>query len=130
MKKLIQLGTILGVFYIGNEYFNEYVNIGSIQTLIITSVLMVIASTIYGGVITSISKKLIEMVSKGDNETAGCLGCLLVFIIVPSILIWTPLRLFILEAIFNDFIINGFWTYVLISLILIVFNLNKKQETK
>ena len=93
MKKLIQLGTVLGVFYIGNEYFNDYVNIGSIQTLIITSVLMVIASTIYGGAITSISKTLTEMVSKGDNETAGCLGGLLVFIIVPSILIWTPLAL-------------------------------------
>lgn len=130
MKRLLQLLVVSCTFYIGMIYFPEYIFINSMQTMIITSVLMVIFNSFIALVLDLIIKSMQNMVDNQEMSIGGVLGCLSLFIIIPTAILNTPIRLWILEGIFDGFKINGFWTYILLSILFVVFSIKKSENKK
>lgn len=127
MRRILSLIVVTITFYIGMVYFPQYIFIDSIETLIISSVAFVILGVIIGKLLKAILNWAKSLLADNDEDLKGC-GCVLVFMFVPIAIITTPIRLWILEYLLNDFKINGFWTYVLLSLIFVVFQLNKSEN--
>jgi len=130
MKRIIGFIVIALTFYFGDIYFPNQIQVGSEQTLILSTLLMTVISSILSLFIKGLTNSMKSAVKNGEGETAGCLGCIVVAIGLPLALLITPMRLWICESIFNDFTINGFWTYVILSVMFVMFGLREKDKDK
>ena len=122
MKKLFNLFNLLLtglVFWIGNEYFNEYISIINTKTLIISALLM------FG-----ISYLFRYLMLASVLTIPICIGCLTTIILFFVAIVLTPIKLYLLDKYLPGFCINGFWTYVVLSGVLSIFSFSTKTENK
>jgi uncharacterized membrane protein YvlD (DUF360 family) len=120
LKNLLNLLVTLLVFWLGNQYFNSYISIADTKTLIIAAVLMFVISLIYGFLLG------VSMIS----IVIG-IGCLTTPLLIAASLVLTPIKLWLLDKFLPGFEIHGFWTYVILTILLSIFTVkasDKKQE--
>ncbi len=113
---LIFLVTLL-VFWAGNEYFSQYVSVADTKTLLIASVLMFIISFLYG----------LALVFSVILIPLG-IGCLTLPALMLAALVLTPLKLWLLNQYLPGFEIHGFWTYVILTIVLSIFTVEVKKD--
>ena len=122
MRKLFNLFNLLLtglVFWVGNEYFNEYISIINTKTLIISALLMFGISYLFRYL----------MLASVLTIPIG-IGCLTTIILFFVAIVLTPIKLWLLDKYLPGFCINGFWTYVVLSGILGIFSFSVKTENK
>ncbi|NEN81843.1 MULTISPECIES: phage holin family protein [Paenibacillus] len=122
MRNLLNLLVTFLVFWCGNHYFNQYISISDTKTLIIATVLMFVISFIYGFLLT------ISFIS----IVVG-IGCLTTPLLIVASLVLTPIKLWLLDRYLTGFEIHGFWTYVILTIVLSVFTVkvnDKKRDRK
>ncbi|MBE1442277.1 phage holin family protein [Paenibacillus sp. OAS669] len=117
MRNLLNFLVTLLVFWIGNEYFHQYVAIKDTKTLIIASVLMFVISLLFS----------LAMVLSVLLITVG-IGCLTTPALMLVSLILTPIKLWLLDKYLYGFEIHGFWTYVILTLVLSLFTVKVKHK--
>ena len=120
MRKLFNLFNLLLtglVFWVGNEYFNEYISIINTKTLIISALLMFGISYLFRYL----------MLASVLTIPIG-IGCLTTIILFFVAIVLTPIKLWLLDKYLSGFYINGFWTYVVLSGILSIFSFSVKTE--
>ena len=119
MKNLFNLLLTGLVFWVGNEYFNEYISIVNTKTLIISALLMFGISYLFRYL----------MLASVLTIPIG-IGCLTTIILFFVAIVLTPIKLWLLDKYLSGFYINGFWTYVVLSGILSIFSFSVKTENK
>lgn len=119
MRNIINFVFTFLVLLAGSHYFPDYVNIKDTETLILASFLMFAIAFVFG--ITLVFSILLIPIG------IGCLTTIILFIVA---LLLTPIRLYILDMYLPGFEINGFWTYVVLSVSLMFFTIKAKTETK
>ncbi|MEK8127145.1 phage holin family protein [Paenibacillus filicis] len=117
MKNVLNFIVTVLVFWIGKEYFSEYVSITDTKTLLIASVLMFVISFLYG----------LAMVFSLLLIPVG-IGCLTTPALMLASLILTPIKLWLLNQYLGGFAIHGFWTYVVITIVLSMFTVKVKSK--
>jgi len=117
MKNLFNLLLTGLVFWVGNEYFNEYISIVNTKTLIISALLMFGISYLFRYL----------MLASVLTIPIG-IGCLTTIILFFVAIVLTPIKLWLLDKYLSGFYINGFWTYVVLSGILSIFSFSVKTE--
>ncbi|WP_171687637.1 phage holin family protein [Paenibacillus planticolens] len=110
MRNILNLLVTFLVFWCGSQYFNPYISISDTKTLIFATVLMFVISFIYGLLLT------ISMLS----IVIG-IGCLTTPLLVAASLVLTPIKLWLLDKYLPGFEIHGFWTYVILTILLSIF---------
>ena len=118
MKNLANFIITLGVFYLGNRYFNEYISIADNKTLLIAAASMLIMNVLFG----------LLMMTSMMSIFVG-VGCITTPILILAMFMLTPIKLLILSIFLPGFSIHGFWIYVLLSLILGIFSLKTQTKT-
>lgn len=119
MRNLFNLLLTFGVFWVGNEYFKEYISISDTKTLIIATLLMVAIGYLFG-LLMAVSVLTIPI-------GIGCLTTIVLFFVA---IILTPIKLLLLDKYLVGFDINGFWTYVILTCVLSIFSIKTKSESK
>jgi len=123
MRNILNLLLTGVVFWVGNEYFNEYISILDTKTLIIATLLMFGIGYLFSWLM------LISMTS----IVVG-IGCITTPILFLAIFILTPIKLLLLDKYLVGFNINGFWTYILLTIALSIFSIsvktNRTERTK
>jgi hypothetical protein len=110
MRKIINLLLTVLVLWVGTTYFHQYIQIDSNQTIIIASLLMVAFDIVYGWfMMASVLTSPILI---------GCLPLILGVIAIPFL---DLIKLQLLSNYLNGFVIHGFWTYVLLVIVLSMF---------
>ncbi|KRF09919.1 phage holin family protein [Paenibacillus sp. Soil787] len=117
MRNILNLLVTFLVFWCGSYYFNPYISISDTKTLILATVLMFVISFIYGFLLT------VSMISM----VVG-IGCLTTPLLVVASLVLTPIKLWLLDKYLTGFEIHGFWTYVILSIILSIFTVKVKSK--
>jgi uncharacterized membrane protein YvlD (DUF360 family) len=118
MKKIINALVTFGALWLGNEYFNEYIAIDNIKTMIIAVALMFAIDYIYG----------LLMIASFVTIPIG-VGCLTMIVLVLVAFILTPLKLYLLDTYLIGFDLNGFWTYLILTGVLSIFTINISSKT-
>lgn len=119
MKNIINALLTGLIFWLGNEYFGEYISIENTKILILATLFMFIINYLYC---------LLMMVSAITVPIGiGCLGMILLIFLA---FVLTPIKLLLLDTYLNGFTINGFWTYVVMTAILSMFSINSKTNKK
>jgi len=119
MRNLFNLILTGIVFWVGNEYFKEYISIVDDKTIIISALLMFGISYLFRYLILA----SILTIPIG----IGCLTTIVLFFVA---IVLTPIKLWLLDKYLPGFCINGFWTYVVLSGLLSVFSFSVKTENK
>ncbi|MCS7460855.1 phage holin family protein [Paenibacillus doosanensis] len=119
MKNLLNLLMTVAVFWIGNEYFHPYLSIQDGRTLIIASVLMFVISFLFS----------LAMVLSVMLITVG-IGCLTTPALMLASVILTPIKLWLLDKYLDGFAVHGFWTYVILTIVLSIFTVKVKSDRK
>jgi hypothetical protein len=119
MRKIINFLLTMLILWVGSQYFNPYVHIDLTKTLIIATVLM-FAMSIAFGYIMVFSALLTPIL-------IGCLPLLISFIMAPFLKI---IELCLLNKYLVGFHIYGFWTYVLLGVIMFIFSIEIKTKSK
>ncbi|WP_168928895.1 phage holin family protein [Paenibacillus dokdonensis] len=117
MRNLLNLLVTFLVFWCGSQNFNQYISISDTQTLILATVLMFVISFIYVFLLT------VSMIS----IVIG-IGCLTTPLLVAASLVLTPIKLWLLDKYLTGFEIHGFWTYVILAIILSIFTVKVKSN--
>ncbi len=117
MRNVLNLILTGVVFWIGNEYFNEYISISNNKTLIIATLLMVAIGYLFGLLMTA-SFLTIPL-------GIGCITTVVLFLVA---IVLTPIKLWLLNKYLVGFDINGFWTYVVLTAILSIFSIKTKSN--
>jgi len=107
------------VFWIGNEYFKEYLFISDTKTIIIATLLMIGIGYLFS----------LLMVASVLTIPIG-IGCLTTIILFFVAIVLTPVKLCLLDNYLSGFYINGFWTYVVLTGILSIFTIKVKSSVK
>ncbi|NEW04660.1 phage holin family protein [Paenibacillus sp. SYP-B3998] len=58
------------------------------------------------------------------------IGCLTTPLLILASLILTPIKLWLLDRYLSGFEIHGFWTYVIMSIVLSIFTAKAKSNNK
>jgi len=117
MRNILNLILTFLVFWIGNEYFKEYLSISDTRTMIIATLLMVAMGYLFG---------LLMFASVLTIPIGiGCLTTILLFFVA---IVLTPVKLWLLDSYLLGFCINGFWTYVVLTAILSIFTIKAKSS--
>ena len=119
MKNIFNLLLTGGIFWVGNEYFNEYISISDNKTLIIATFLMFAIGYLYA----------LLMMASVFTIPIG-IGCFTTIILVFGAIILTPIKLWILNKYLVGFNIDGFWTYAILTCLLSMFSISLKSENK
>ena len=119
MKNIFNLLLTGGVFWVGNQYFNEYISVSDNKTLIIATLLMFAIGYLY----------TLLMTASVFTIPIG-IGCITTIILVLGAIILTPIKLWLLNKYLVGFSINGFWTYVILTCTLSMFSIGTKSENK
>lgn len=117
MRNIINLLLTMLVLWIGTNYFHQYIQIDSNQIIVIVSLLMFAFDMIYGWIL------MLSAIS--STVLIGCVPFILGVIAMPFL---DFIKLYILTKNLNGFVINGFWTYVILVLILSMFKLEIKSK--
>jgi len=117
MRNILNLVLTGLVFWMGNEYFNEYIFIVDTKTLIIATLLMVGIGYLFGLLMTA-SMLLVPL-------GIGCLTTAVLFLVA---IVLTPIKLYLLDKYLQGFDINGFWTYVILTVSLSIFSISVKSN--
>lgn len=122
MKRIINIILAGVIFYVGNMFFSEYISYDKIQTLVIAILVFAAADYIYGIACTLLM---------GVSCFGGLGGVLMAIIpIILTAIIWTPLKLVLMDRFVPGFSINGILTYVLLTVALSIFSVEIKTEKK
>lgn len=105
------------IFWVGNEYFKEYILISDIKTMIIATLLMVAIGYLFG----------LLMMASVLTIPIG-IGCLTTIILFFVAIVLTPIKLWLLDSYLAGFSINGFWTYVILTAVLSMFTIKIKSS--
>ncbi|RXZ78604.1 hypothetical protein EBB07_26195 [Paenibacillaceae bacterium] len=119
MKNILNFAVTLLVFWAGNEYFPQHVSILDTKTLLIASALMFIISYLYG----------LAMVFSLLLIPVG-IGCLTTPALMLASIILTPIKLWLLDLYLPGFEIHGFWTYVVLTIVLSIFTVKVKKQKR
>lgn len=120
MRRIFNLFMIGLIFWIGSTYFSEYLFIADMKTLIIATLFMYVLGVIYGSL----------MVVSVLAITIG-IGCFTTIVLILGAFILTPLKLWLLNEYLIGFnIYGGFWTYVVLTLVIGLFTIQAKTTTK
>ncbi|MET3847807.1 phage holin family protein [Paenibacillus sp. OAE614] len=117
MRNILNFLVTLLVFWIGNEYFNPYLSITDTKTLLIASLLMFIISLLFS----------LAMVMSVMLITVG-IGCLTTPALMLASIVLTPIKLWLLDKYLYGFEIHGWWTYVILTLVLSLFTVKVKER--
>jgi len=117
MRNILNLILTFSVFWIGNEYFKEYLSISDTKTIIIATLLMVAMGYLFS----------LLMVASVLTIPIG-IGCLTTIILFFVAIVLTPVKLWLLDSYLLGFYINGFWTYVVLTVILSIFTIKAKSN--
>ncbi|MEF3308658.1 phage holin family protein [Paenibacillus sp. GYB004] len=117
MRNILNLLVTLIVFWVGNQYFNEYLSIADTKTLVIASVLMFVISFLFS-LAMALSVMLIVV----------GVGCLTTPALILASIVLTPIKLWLLDKYLGGFEIHGFWTYVLLTIVLSIFTVKVKSK--
>lgn len=110
MKNFINLLVTIAVFWVGNEYFHEHLSIADTRTLIFAAVLMFVISYLYS----------FALIVSGLLIPLG-IGCFTTIALILASIVLTPIKLWLLDRYLPGFEIQGFWTYVILTIVLSVF---------
>lgn len=117
MRNLIDLLVTLAVFWVGSEYFSEYVAISDLQTLIIASLFMFVIGYLFN---------FLLIVSFAAIPLG--VGCVTTPLLLLASVVLTPIKLWLLDTYLTGFEINGFWTYVILTIVLSLFSVGKQSQ--
>lgn len=118
MRNVINFIFTFLVLWAASNYFGDYVHIQDTGTLILATFLMFVMAYILGYALV-FSILLIPI-------GIGCLTTIFLFVVA---LLFVPIRLYVLDAYLPGFDINGFWTYVALSISLMFFSVKYDQST-
>jgi len=119
MRNILNAMLTFIVFWVGNEYFKEYVSISDTKTMIITTLLMIAIGYLFS----------LLMMASVLTIPLG-IGCLTTIILFFVAIVLTPIKLLLLDKYLMGFDINGFWTYVVLTAILSIFTIKFKSSVK
>ncbi|WP_411830229.1 phage holin family protein [Paenibacillus alba] len=119
MRNLLNLLVTLIVFWIGSEYFSQYISIADTKTLILASILMFVISFLYS-----------LMLAASMLSIVVGIGCLTTPLLILASIILTPIKLWLLDRYLSGFEVHGFWTYVVLSVVLSIFTTKVKSFKK
>ncbi|GIP36425.1 phage holin family protein [Paenibacillus sp. J2TS4] len=117
MRHLVNLLVTLAVFWVGNEYFHEYISIADTKTLIFAAILMFIIGYLF----------TLLMIFSVASIAVG-VGCLTTPVLLLASLVLTPIKLWLLDHYLAGFNIHGFWTYVILTIVLAIFSVDKVKH--
>ncbi|WP_179280982.1 phage holin family protein [Paenibacillus sp. XY044] len=117
MRNILNFLVTFLVFWVGNQYFNQYISITDTKTLVIASLLMFIISLLFS----------LAMVLSVMLITVG-IGCLTTPALIIASIVLTPIKLWLLDKYLNGFEIHGFWTYVILTIVLSIFTAKVKER--
>jgi len=117
MRNILNLILTFSVFWIGNEYFKEYLSISDTRTIIIATLLMVAMGYLFS----------LLMVASVLTIPIG-IGCLTTMLLFLVAIVLTPVKLWLLDSYLLGFYINGFWAYVVLTAILSIFTIKAKSS--
>lgn len=115
LRNLINLVVTFAVFWVGSQYFSEYLSISDTKTLIIATVFMFVIGYIF---------RLSFLLSVLTIPLG--IGCLTTIILFFAAIVLTPIKLWLLDKYLTGFAIHGFWTYVVITVVLGIFSIKAK----
>jgi uncharacterized membrane protein YvlD (DUF360 family) len=118
MRMLINALITFGIFWVGTEYFHEHIQIQDTKTMILATVFMSAMSIAYAWFMT-LSFFTIPL---GIGCITFVAGLLLVCIL-------TPVKLLILDRYLPGFNIDGFWTYILMSVVLSITTIKGRSSS-
>jgi hypothetical protein len=119
VRRVINFIFIGLIFWAASTFFPNAVSIDSNSTLILATALMFVMGLIFSFIfITSFA-----LIPLG-------IGCLTTPFVLIIGLFFNPIRLLLLPHFLSGFQIHGFWTYVVLSIILWMFTSKKKIEKK
>jgi len=117
LRNLLNLFVTFLVFWFGNQYFNPYISISDTKTLILATVLMFVISLIYSILLTISFFSIVVGI-----------GCLTTPLLIAASLVLTPIKLWLLDRYLTGFEIHGFWTYVILTVVLSIFTVKVKKS--
>ncbi|MFC4966596.1 phage holin family protein [Paenibacillus sp. GCM10023248] len=119
MRSIVNALITFAVFWVSSNYFSEHVHIDSTKTMILATCFMVVISYLF----TWLFVISLLAISVG----VGCVTSVILFIIG---LVLTPVKLLLLSAYLPGFEVSGFWTYVILTVILSVFKIRSRTKQK
>lgn len=122
VRNIINALITLGVFWISKTYFSEYLTITDTKTLILATAFMFVIGYIFSFAML-ISVLTIPL-------GIGCITTIVLFLVA---LVLTPIKLWLLDSYLAGFDIHGFWSYVILTVVLSIFSIkakSKKSEDK
>lgn len=123
MRKILNALLVALILFVGNYFWPEAIVINSTKTLILAVVVYMVCDFIFAFAVCGISGLL-----------AITMNAFLLFIWGISIFIialaWVPLKLWILSTYVPGFSIVGTLTWVLLSIIILTFSIEKKDNQK
>ncbi|MBP1995511.1 phage holin family protein [Paenibacillus eucommiae] len=119
MRNILNFLVMVLVFWIGNQYYSQYIAISDTKTLILASVLMFLISFLYS----------LLMAASILSIVVG-IGCLTTPVLILASLVLTPIKLWLLDRYLSGFEIHGFWTYVILTVLLSIFTVKVKWKKK
>ncbi|WP_158606565.1 phage holin family protein [Paenibacillus ginsengarvi] len=117
MRNILNFIVTLVVFWVGSQYFNQYIAIADTKTLIIASILMFVISFLFS----------LAVVFSVMLITVG-IGCLTTPALILASVVLTPIKLWLLDKYLNGFEVHGFWTYVILTIVLSIFTVKVKSK--
>jgi len=119
MRNILNAILTFLVFWVGNEYFKEYIFISDTKTMIIATLLMIAIGYLFS----------LLMVTSVLAIPLG-IGCLTTIILFFVAIVLAPIKLWLLDKYLIGFDINGFWTYVVLTAVLSIFTIKFKSSVK
>jgi len=117
MRNILNAILTFLVFWVGNEYFKEYISISDTKTIIIATLLMVAMGYLFS----------LLMMASVLTIPLG-IGCLTTIILFFVAIVLTPVKLWLLDKYLMGFYINGFWAYIVLTAILSIFTIKVKSS--
>ncbi|MNB72136.1 Membrane protein of unknown function [compost metagenome] len=105
------------IFWVGMTYFPEYVHIQDIKTLFLATIFMFVIGYVV---------QWLTMISFG--LIAVGIGCITSIIMMGINIFIIPFKLWILTKYLPGFEVHGFWTYLVITVILMMFSVKARRQ--
>lgn len=118
MRNIINFLATFAVLWIGSTFFGEYIQIQDIKTLIIATIFMFVIDWIFS-ILVGLSALLIPI----------GIGCITIIPLILAAFVLTPIKLMLLSKYLGGFMINGFWTYLALTVILSIFNIDSNSSS-
>jgi uncharacterized membrane protein YvlD (DUF360 family) len=117
MRNILNLIITFAIFYVGDKYFTDYIHFSDMKTMILSTALMFVIGWIFGRLLL-LSFLLIPV----------GIGCLTSVLLILMAFVLTPIKLALIDTYVPGAEINGFWTYVIITVALSVFTIKSKSS--